>query len=93
MIRPNLKTTKVFITGGLRTPAGMVKAIKGGACDGVGIGRPLAAEPLLCKDILEGRITGALENFVPLAQNTQFHQVGEGDKRISDFSDEGEVKR
>jgi len=76
----------------------MVKAIEGGACDGIGIGRPLAAEPFLCKDILEGRVTGALENLVPLAQNTQaagtqLHQVGEGDKLISDFSDEGEVKR
>jgi len=71
MIRPLLKKTKVYVTGGLRTASGMVHAIQDGACDGVGIGRPLGAEPYLCKELLEGKITGALENFVPLPQNTQ----------------------
>jgi hypothetical protein len=53
---------------------------------------------LLCKHILEGRVQGAIENFVPLPQNTQatgtqLHQIGNGDKLISDWSDESEVKR
>ncbi|KAF9893418.1 hypothetical protein FE257_010730 [Aspergillus nanangensis] len=48
-IRPLLKRTKVFVTGGLRTAGGMVRAVQGGSCDGVGIGRPLAAEPWLCE--------------------------------------------
>ena len=98
MIRPLLKKTKVYVTGGFRTAGGMVRAVEGGACDGVGIGRPLGAEPYLCKDILDGKITGAIENFVPLPQNTQatgtqLHQVGLGDKLISDWSEEAEVRR
>ena len=97
MIRPLLKKTKVYVTGGFRTAGGMVRAVEGGACDGVGIGRPLGAEPYLCKDILDGKITGAIENFVPLPQNTQatgtqLHQVGLGDKLIRDWSEEAEVR-
>lgn len=76
----------------------MVRALQDNACDGVGIGRPLGAEPLYCKHILEGRVKGAIENFVPLPLNTQatgtqLHQVGKGDRLISDWSDESEVKR
>ncbi|KAK0938802.1 hypothetical protein LTR29_009652 [Friedmanniomyces endolithicus] len=98
MIRPLLKQTKVYVTGGFRTAAGMSAAIASGACDGVGLGRPLGAEPYLCKEILEGRVTGAIENFVPLPLNTQatgtqLQQVGIGDRLVSDWSDEGEVQR
>lgn len=98
MIRPHLKKTKIFITGGFRTSKGMVAAIKDGACDGIGIGRPLASEPYLCKELLSGRVTSALENFVPLPQHTQasgtqLHQIGRGDTLISDWSNEEEVKR
>lgn len=63
MIRPLMKKTKVYVTGGFRTASGMVQAVKDGACDGIGIARPLGAEPFLCKEILEGRITGAIENL------------------------------
>ncbi|KAK0255151.1 hypothetical protein LTR91_007734 [Friedmanniomyces endolithicus] len=98
MIRPLLKQTKVYVTGGFRTAAGMSAAISSGACDGVGLGRPLGAEPFLCKEILEGRVTGAIENFVPLPLNTQatgtqLQQVGMGDRLVSDWSDGGEVQR
>lgn len=98
MIRPLLKKTKVYVTGGLRTAAGMSKAVKDGSCDGVGIGRPLAAEPFLCKELLEGRVTGAIENFMPLplntqASGTQLHQIGHAEELISDYSVESEVKR
>ncbi|EMC98898.1 hypothetical protein BAUCODRAFT_120188 [Baudoinia panamericana UAMH 10762] len=98
MIRPLLKKTKVYVTGGFRTASGMVRAVADGACDGVGIGRPLGAEPYLCKEILEGKVCGAIENFVPLPQNTQgtgtqLHQLGNGDDLVSDWSDEGEVQR
>jgi 2,4-dienoyl-CoA reductase-like NADH-dependent reductase (Old Yellow Enzyme family) len=97
-IRPMLKKTVLYVTGGFRTASGMAEAIRSGACDGIGIGRPLGAEPYLCKEILEGRVNGAIENFVPLPKNTQatgsqLHQVGLGDKLISDWSDEEEVKR
>ncbi|KAH7116496.1 hypothetical protein B0J13DRAFT_630337 [Dactylonectria estremocensis] len=51
--------TKVFVTGGLRTARAMVKAL--GVVDGIGLARPLCAEPNLPKDILEGRVkTGAV---------------------------------
>ncbi|KAK4962945.1 hypothetical protein LTR10_000572 [Elasticomyces elasticus] len=98
MIRPLLKKTKVYVTGGFRTASGMSSAISSGACDGVGLGRPLGAEPFLCKEILEGRVTGAIENFVPLPLNTQatgtqLQQVGLGDRLVSDWSDESEVQR
>lgn len=64
----------------------------------MGIGRPLAAEPYLCKGILEGSIDGVLENLVPLPLNTlasgsQPHQIGKGGEGISDWSAEEEVQR
>ena len=58
MISPLLKKTKVYITGGFRTASGMAQALRDGACDGIGIGRPLGAEPYLCKDILDGKVSG-----------------------------------
>ena len=61
LIRPLLKKTKVYVTGGFRSANGMVSAVRDGACDGIGLGRPLGAEPYLCKEILEGKITGAIE--------------------------------
>ncbi|KAK1052450.1 hypothetical protein LTR74_016510 [Friedmanniomyces endolithicus] len=98
MIRPLLKKTKVYVTGGLRTASGMARAVSEGSCDGIGIGRPLAAEPYLCKEILQGKITGAIEKFVPLPQHTQssgtqLHQIGLGHQLVSDWSEESEVKR
>lgn len=39
----------------------MVQALQDGACDGIGLARPLGAEPYLCKEILEEKITGAIE--------------------------------
>lgn len=97
-IRPLLKKTKVYVTGGLRTASGMARAIEEGSCDGIGIGRPLAAEPYLCKELLSGKVTGAIENLMPLPMNTQasgsqLHQVGKGDELISDWSVESEVNR
>ena len=98
MIRPHLKKTKIYVTGGFRSAGGMVRAVEQGACDGVGIGRPLAAEPFLCKEILEGKIKGAIENLMPLPLNTQasgsqLHQIGQGHNKISDWSVEAEIKR
>ncbi|KAK5110168.1 hypothetical protein LTR62_006164 [Meristemomyces frigidus] len=99
LVRPLLTKTKVYVTGGLRTANGMVSALTSGACDGVGIGRPLAADPFLCREILAGRVWGAMENLVPLPLNTQssgtqLHQVGRGDgEGISDWSDRVEVER
>jgi hypothetical protein len=52
--------------------------------DGIGLARPLAQEPHLCKDILEGRVTGAIKQLIPdenfgltnVAAGTQMRQVG-----------------
>lgn len=98
MIRPLLKKTKVYVTGEFRTASGMVRAIQDQACHGCGIGRPLGAEPYLCKEILAGKVTGAIENFMPLPKNTQatgmqLHQIGHGDEFISDWSEQSEVQR
>jgi 2,4-dienoyl-CoA reductase-like NADH-dependent reductase (Old Yellow Enzyme family) len=97
-IRPMLRKTILYVTGGFRTASGMVGAIRSGACDGIGIGRPLGAEPYLCKEILESKVNGAIENFVPLPKNTQatgsqLHQIGLGHESISDWSDKDEVQR
>jgi hypothetical protein len=97
-IRPVLKKTILSVLEGFRAASGMVGAIRSGACDGIGIGRPLGAEPYLCKEILEGKVNGAIGDFVPLPKNTQatgsqLHRFGLRDKLISDWSDEEEVKR
>lgn len=67
-------------------------------CDGVRIARPLAVEPYLCKEILEGEVSGATESFMPLPFNTQssgtqLHQIGKGEGMISDWSVQDEVER
>jgi 2,4-dienoyl-CoA reductase-like NADH-dependent reductase (Old Yellow Enzyme family) len=97
-IRPLLKKTLLYVTGGFRTAAGMVKAISENSCDGIGLGRPLGAEPYLCRDILNGKVTGALESAIPLPKSTQstgsqLHQVGRGEDLVSDWSDAEEVER
>lgn len=47
---------------------------------------------------MNGTVTGAIENFMPLPKNTQatgsqLHQIGRGERLISDWSDKGEVER
>lgn len=76
----------------------MVRAVTESACDGVGLGRPLAAEPYFCKEILSGRVTGAIENSMPRPKNTQASgmqlvQIGGGEKLVSDWSSQEEVER
>jgi len=52
----------------------------------------------LVKELLEGKVNGAIENAVPLplntqASGTQLHQIGHGHTLVSDWSVESEVKR
>ncbi|RYP16754.1 hypothetical protein DL765_004931 [Monosporascus sp. GIB2] len=76
--------TKVYVTGGLRTVGGMVRALD--SVDGVGLGRPLCEEWFLCKDILEGKVDGAIIPDIPqtdfwlflMAGNRQMRLVGMG---------------
>jgi tRNA-dihydrouridine synthase len=98
MIHPHIFQTKIYVTGGFRTLAGMMRALTANACDGVSIGRPLSAEPYLCKEMLKGKVTSAIENLVPLPQNTQasgsqLHQLGRGEEKVSDWSQKEEVER
>ncbi|KAJ5775661.1 uncharacterized protein N7511_000672 [Penicillium nucicola] len=58
LIVPALSKTKTYVTGGLKTVEGMVKALD--TVDGVGIGRALCQEPNLCAQILSGQVKGAL---------------------------------
>jgi 2,4-dienoyl-CoA reductase-like NADH-dependent reductase (Old Yellow Enzyme family) len=46
----------LMVTGGFRTSAGMNAALNAKACDLIGVGRPLCAEPLVLNDLLAGSI-------------------------------------
>ncbi|KAJ5490199.1 Aldolase-type TIM barrel [Penicillium expansum] len=67
MIVSSLTKTKSYLTGGFRSAEGMVKARE--LLDGVGLARPLCQEPFLCRDILSGKVPGAL---VPLINQYDF---------------------
>ncbi|KAI6226307.1 NADH oxidase [Aphelenchoides fujianensis] len=82
-IRPSIKSAALYVTGGWRTAKGMIDAIEAGSTQGVGLGRPIAAEPDLPKKILAGRVDSALQsvfegNFAAgnLAANSQMEQAG-----------------
>jgi 2,4-dienoyl-CoA reductase-like NADH-dependent reductase (Old Yellow Enzyme family) len=60
IIGVDLRSPSRYVTGGFRTLSGMTRALEANAYDSVETGRPLSAEPYLCKEILEGRVTGAL---------------------------------
>jgi 2,4-dienoyl-CoA reductase-like NADH-dependent reductase (Old Yellow Enzyme family) len=95
-IVPVLSKTKTYITGGFKSVGAMVKALD--VVDGVGLARPLAQEPHLCKDILEGKVTGAIKQAIDddnfgltnVAAGTQMRQVGKDQEPI-DLSQNEEV--
>jgi hypothetical protein len=84
MIAPVLSKTKTYITGGLRTVGAMVNALE--IVDGVGLARPLAQEPHLCKDILGGKVTSAMKQVIDqnnfgltnIAAGAQLRQISNG---------------
>ncbi|KAH8797749.1 hypothetical protein F5884DRAFT_151143 [Xylogone sp. PMI_703] len=88
LIRSYLRKTKVYITGGLRSAGAMVKALT--SADGIGIGRPLCAEPHLCADILSGKVMGAILpkidprsfSITALAAGAQLKQIAQGEQPI-----------
>ena len=45
-----------MVTGGFRTKLGMESAVKSGACEIVGVGRPLCANPYAIKEMFDGKI-------------------------------------
>ncbi|PSN63342.1 NADH oxidase [Corynespora cassiicola Philippines] len=92
-IVPELKQTKAYVTGGFRTVAAMVDALK--TVDGIGLARPLCAEPRLVNDILSGKVTGAIVPAVDekeimltvVLAGTQIRQLSK-DQQPLDSSDE-----
>ncbi|KAG4442951.1 hypothetical protein IFR05_001564 [Cadophora sp. M221] len=87
IVKP-LTKTKTYVTGGLKTVGAMVKALD--IVDGIGIARPACQEPQLPKDILDGKVTGAIQmklddnNFglTNVAAGTQIRQVGKDQQPI-----------
>lgn len=87
-VAPALTKTKTYVTGGLRTVVGMVKALE--SVDGVGLARPVCQEPHLCKDILERKVDSVLDqkldqqNFglTNVAAGTQIRQMGKDQEPI-----------
>ena len=88
MIVPDLKNTKTYVTGGLKTAGAMVEAVK--TVDGVGVARPATQEPDLPLVILNGKAKGGIkpkldaDNFglTNVAAGTQIREVGRDEQPI-----------
>jgi 2,4-dienoyl-CoA reductase-like NADH-dependent reductase (Old Yellow Enzyme family) len=75
----------VMVTGGFRTVAGMVEALKRNDLDSIGLGRPLIADPEIPRRLLSGEIDRApapeagLSPFHLLQWNSmQLERLGDG---------------
>lgn len=87
-----LSQTRTYVTGGFKTVGAMVKALQ--TVDGVGLARPACQEFRLPKDILEGRVSGAIKQglddndfgITNLAAGTLIRMVGK-DQEPLDLSD------
>jgi hypothetical protein len=90
--------TKTYVTGGLKTVEGMVKALD--TVDGVGLGRALCQEPNLCAQILSGQVKGAMLQKLNMqdfgatagAAGLQISQMGNGLQPV-DLSHEENVAK
>lgn len=63
-MKPLIKEARIAVTGGFRSADAMNKALQDGATDIIGLARPLTAEPYLCREIIEGKKTKAMDNKV-----------------------------
>jgi len=87
IVKP-LTKTKTYVTGGFKTVGAMVKALD--VVDGVGLARTVCQEPHLPKDMLAGKVHGALKlqlddqdfALTNIAAGSQIRQVGKGQKPI-----------
>ncbi|KAK5981731.1 Oxidoreductase FAD/FMN-binding protein [Trichostrongylus colubriformis] len=83
-IRPVFEKTIVYLTGGFRTAPAMVNAILDGTTDGIGLGRPITAEPDLPAKILRGECLSAPDAIpnqddymiTSIVSNMQMSQMG-----------------
>ncbi|CAO4373159.1 unnamed protein product [Caenorhabditis nigoni] len=90
-IRPVFKNTVVYLTGGFRTVGAMVDAVQRNTTQGIGLGRPVTAEPDLPKKILSGSVPSAVHDaFNPnemsltlIASGAQIQQMGRNSLRSS----------
>ncbi|KAF2774174.1 FMN-linked oxidoreductase [Teratosphaeria nubilosa] len=88
LIAPSLSKTKTYVTGGFKTVGAMVQALN--TVDGVGLARPLCQEPRLCKDILDGKVKGAIKQLADennfgvtnVIAGTQIRQIGKDEEPI-----------
>ena len=88
--------TKTSITGGIISLGGMVKALD--TVDGVGLARPVCQEFHLAKDLLDGKVTGAIDQKVDrdnfgltnVIAGSQIRQVGRDQEPI-DMSQKSNV--
>lgn len=60
----------LMLTGGMRTKAAMEEVLATGAVDVIGIARPLAVEPDLPKQLIEGTVEGASSGPIRLVNKT-----------------------
>ncbi|MCJ1272314.1 hypothetical protein MMC21_000100 [Puttea exsequens] len=87
-IVPALKNTRTYITGGFKTVGAMVNALN--TVDGVGLARPVCAEPRLCPAILNGEVRGAIKQrldeddfgLTNVAAGTQIRMMGKDQEPI-----------
>ncbi|TMS36590.1 hypothetical protein L596_003721 [Steinernema carpocapsae] len=83
-VKKRLSKTVVYLTGGFRTAYWMARAVEDGITDGVGLGRPITAEPDLPLKIMLGAVDAAVDSLLDqddfgitnLASNTQMYQAG-----------------
>ncbi|KIM51688.1 hypothetical protein SCLCIDRAFT_142711 [Scleroderma citrinum Foug A] len=98
-LRPYLLHTKICVTGGFRSASAMADAIRSGLTDVVGLARPLAAEPFLVAEMLNGTKSRAKEDKLPPGQilriaaaAAQIAEIGNG-YDITDFNSAFNVSR
>ena len=89
LITPGLTNTKTYITGGFKSMSGMVNALK--TVDGVGLARPVCQEFRIAKDMIDGKVTGAVDQKVDqdnfgltnVIAGSQIRQVGRDQEPIN----------
>lgn len=88
MITPGLEKTKTYVTGGFKTVNGMSSALK--TVDGVGLARAVCQEFRLPKHMIDGKVSGAIDQKVDqenygltnVVAGSQIRQVGKDQEPI-----------